>query len=169
MKIMHTVAGSVLLLSAAAMAQPYGMGPGMMGGGPGGYGHGGYGMGYGMGPGMGPGMGYGTGPGTMWGNAGNAYAGLDLTAEQRKQIADIEQEASRAVWQQMGAMHEQGYRMNGMFGPGPLDEDAARKSFQAMSDARKAMFETQLQARKKIDALLTGEQRERLRRSGVGR
>jgi Spy/CpxP family protein refolding chaperone len=165
MKIMHTIAGSVLLLSAAAMAQPYGMGPGMMGGGPGGYGHGGYGMGYGMGPGMG----YGMGPGMMWGNAGNAYAGLDLSAEQRKQIAEIEQEASRAMWQQMGAMHEQGYRMNGMCGAGPLDEDAARKSFQAMTDARKAMFETQLQARKKIDAVLTGEQRERLRRSWGGR
>lgn len=161
MKIMHTIAGSALLFSAAAMAQPYGMGPGMMGGGPGGYGHGGYGMGYGMGHGM--------GPGAMWGNAGNAYAGLDLTAEQRKQIAEIEQEASRAMWQQMGAMHEQGYRMNGMFGPGPLDEDAARKSFQTMTDARKAMFETQLQARKKMDAVLTAEQRERQRRSWGGR
>src|SRR5690242_6482874 len=129
----RVLAIAVFLLAGAASAQPFG--PGTMGGwGPDSYGRGGYGMGGGM----------------MRGFAADAYAGLDLTAEQRTQIATIEQETSQAIWQQMGTMHGQGWRMNGMFGAGPLDEDAARKTFQAMADARKVMFETQLQARKRI-------------------
>jgi len=149
------------LMAGLAAAQPYGMGPGMMGG----YGYG-PSAGYGMGPGMmaAPG-GYGMGPGMMGGGfRGEAYAGLDLTAEQRQKIAAIEQATAKAQWQLMGTMHEQSYVMHGNGGAGALDEAAARKSFDAMTEARKAMFELQIDARKKIDAVLTPQQREQLRR-----
>jgi Spy/CpxP family protein refolding chaperone len=156
---------SALLLGGSALAQPYGMGPGMMGG---------YGMGPGMmgGYGMGPGMmggygrgGYGMGPGMMWGSeGGDALAGLDLSADQRKQIAAIQEETAKSRWQLMGAMHGQGYHMYGGFGPGPLDEAAARKAFDAMQATQKSMFELSLGARKRIDAVLAPEQREQLRR-----
>ena len=146
-----------LLLAGSVLAQPYGMGPGMMGG----YGSGGYGMGPGM---MGGPGGYGMGPGMMGGGfRGEAYAGLDLTAEQRQKIAAIEQATAKAQWQLMGTMHQQGYHMYGMFGPG-IDEADARKSFQTMAETQKAMFEMQLEARKKVDGVLTKEQREQLRR-----
>jgi len=156
------VAAAASVALAVALAQPYGTGPGMMGG---------YGGGYGMGPGMmgGYGGGYGMGPGMMFGYADEAYAGLNLTPEQRKKIADIRQETSKAMWQLMGTMHEQGYHMQGMFGPGALDEPAARKSFQTMTETQKAMFEMQLEARKRIDAVLTKEQREGLRQYWSGR
>jgi Spy/CpxP family protein refolding chaperone len=150
-----------LLVAGAAVAQPYG--PGMMGGYGGGPGA------YGMGPGMmggyggGPG-GYGMGPGMMWGYGADAYAGLNLSAEQRQKIADIQEQTSKAMWQLMGTMHDQGYHMYGMFGPGAGDEQAARKAYDAMAATQKAMFELQLGARKKIDAVLTQEQREQLRR-----
>jgi Spy/CpxP family protein refolding chaperone len=148
------VAGLVLA-AGSALAQPYGMGPGMMG----------YGMG--MGGGMGGwgwgGDGYGMGgPGMRWDN--DAYAGLDLSADQRKKIAEIQRENAKASWALMGKMHEQGYHMHGMFGPAPLDEAAARKAYQAMTETHKAMFDLRLEARKKIDAVLTPEQREQLRR-----
>jgi Spy/CpxP family protein refolding chaperone len=61
-------------------------------------------------------------------------------------------------------MHEQGHHMQGMFGPGALDEAAARKAFQTMQETQKSMFDMQLEARKKIDAVLTMEQRDQLRR-----
>lgn len=158
------VAAGVLVAGLVA-AQPYGMGSGMMGG----YGYGpGTGYGYGYGNGMGPGfMGGpgGHGMGMMSGFGGDAYAGLKLTPEQRSQIAEIQQSTAKARWQLMGAMHEQGYGMYGNGGPGAFDEAAARKSFDAMTETRKAMFELQLDARKKIDALLTPEQREQLRSS----
>jgi Spy/CpxP family protein refolding chaperone len=54
--------------------------------------------------------------------------------------------------------------MHGMFGPGPFDEAAARKAFQTMQETQKAMFDMQLEAHKKMDAVLTKEQREQLRR-----
>lgn len=150
------------LLAGSAWSQPYGMGPGMMGGyGPGGYGPGGYGMGPGMMGGYGGG--YGMGPGMM-GGYGGGYEGLDLSAEQRKKIAQIRDETAQAQWKLMGTMHQQGNHMFDTFGPGALDEQAARKSFQTMVDAQKAMFESSLAAHKRIDAVLTKEQREQLSR-----
>jgi Spy/CpxP family protein refolding chaperone len=152
-----------LVLAGSVAAQPYGGGPGMMGG---------YGGGYGMGPGMmggyGPGGGYGGGYGMGLGMRGGwgleAYAGLKLTPEQKKQIATIQQDNRKAMWQLMGTMHEQGYHMHDLLGPGALDEATARKAFQQMQETQKAMFELRLDARKKIDAVLTPEQREQLRR-----
>ena len=69
----------------------------------------------------------------------------------------------------MGTVHGQGNHMQGMFGSGPVDEAAARKSFQTMSETQKAMFELQLDTRKKIDAILTKDQREKLIRYGSRR
>lgn len=138
------VAGVVL--ASSAWSQPYGMG--MMDG---------YGGGYGMGSGM---MGgYGMGPRTMGG-----YWGLDLSADQRKKIEQIQEEAANARWQLMGTMHQKGAHMDGMLGGGALNEPEARKAFQAMADAHKAMFELSLDARKRMDAVLTQEQRDKLRR-----
>jgi len=149
-------AAASLLVAGVVIAQPYGMGAGGMGGG------------YGMGPGMmsgygGPGA-YGMGPGMMWGYGADAYAGLNLSAEQRKTIADIRQETTKGMWQLMGAMHQQGYHMYGMFGLGNLDEQAATKAYESMAATQKAMFQMQLEARRKIDAVLTKEQREQLSR-----
>ncbi len=154
---------ATLLVAGTALAQPYGGGPGMMGG----YG-GGYGGGHGMGPGMmgGPGGGYGGGYGTgMMGGWGvEDYAALKLTPEQKKQITAIQQDSRKAMWQMMGTMHEQGYHMHDLLGPSAVDEAAARKSFEQMQATQKAMFELQLDAQKKINAVLTAEQREQLRR-----
>jgi len=159
----------------------YGMGPGMMGG------FGGYGPGYGMGPGMmggyggygmGPGMmggygGFGMGPGMMGGygpggNGGYGY-GVDLNPEQRAKIVEIQQEFGRKQSGLVEKMHEEGGPMYQAFGSGAFDEKAARNAYQAMADAQKQMFEAQLQARKKIDAVLTPEQREQMARGWRGR
>lgn len=136
------LAGTVIL-GGTALGQGYGMGPGMMGGGPG------YGMGSGMGPGM---MGGGYGPG---------YAALNLSDEQRKKIDAIQEEMWRKQGELMGAMHAQSYRMHDF---GNADDAAARKAFDEMAAAHKQMFETRLDARKRIDAVLTPEQRKQLGR-----
>ena len=156
MKLKNVLVGvaASMALSGVAVAQPQGMGPGMMGG------HSG---GYGMGPGM-MGGGYGMGQGMIFGYTNDAYGGLNLTPEQRKTISAIHEQTSKAMWQHMGTMHGQGDNMHGMFGSGPIDEAEARKSFQAMADTQKTMFEMQLDARKKIDAVLTKDQREKLGR-----
>jgi Spy/CpxP family protein refolding chaperone len=161
MKLRNVLAGvaATVALCGGAVAQPQGMWPGMMGG---------YGGGYGMGPGI-MGGGYGMGQGMMFGYTNDAYGGLNLTPEQRKTISAIHEQTFKAMWQHMGAMHGHDYHMHGLFGSGPLDEAEARKSFQAMTDTQKAMFEMQLDARKKIDGVLTKEQREKLGRNRSGR
>ncbi len=51
-----------------------------------------------------------------------------------------------------------------MFGPGNVDEQAANKAYESMAATQKAMFQMQLEARRKIDAVLTKGQREQLSR-----
>jgi Spy/CpxP family protein refolding chaperone len=166
----------------------YGMGPGMMGGpgyGPGyGMGPGMMGGGYGMGPGMmgpgmmgpgmmgqgmmgmGPGMmgSYGMGPGMM----GGGY-GIDLSAEQRQKLFDIQRDVESKRWDLMGKLHAEGGPMAQAFAGGTFDEQAALKAYDTMAAAHKQMFETMLDARKRMDALLTPEQREQLKRNFGGR
>lgn len=154
----------------------YGMGPGMMGGYGPGFGMapgmmGGYGPGYGMGPGMmgGYGQGYGMGPGMMGGYGPGYGNGINLSDEQRAKISEIQQELAQKQWALMGQMHQQGGPMSQAFGPGPIDEQAARKAYEQMAEARKGMFELSLQTRKRIDAVLTPEQREQMGRGWRGR
>lgn len=143
------------ILGGTAVGQGYGMGPGMMGGG--------YGPGYGMGPGMmgGYGPGQGMGPGMMGGGYGPGYAALNLTDEQRKKIDAIQEEVWSKQGELMGRMHAQSYRMHDF---DKADDAAARKAFDEMATAHKQMFETRLEARKRIDAVLTPEQRKQLGR-----
>lgn len=158
----------------------YGMGPGMMGG-YGGYGpgmmggYGGYGPGYGMGPGYGRGYGrgyggYGMGPGMMGGYGpggcggyGYGWENLKLTDEQRGKINKILEDSARQRWELMGKMHEQGWKMRELYASGKADDAALKQAYDTMSAMRKSMFENNLETRKKIDAVLTKEQRDQLR------
>jgi Spy/CpxP family protein refolding chaperone len=131
----------------------YGMGPGMMGGyGPGSqYGRG-YGPGYGMGPGMmggygmgpwmmrGYGPGYGMWPGMMGGCGGYGY-GYNTLNLTDAQRAKIEK----------------------------IQEDAARSQWEIMNKMHEAISQGWQEAQKKIDAVLTKEQREQLNRGWRGR
>jgi Spy/CpxP family protein refolding chaperone len=176
MKLKMITAAIAAILATSAWAQP---GPGMMGGMMGGYGPGdcGYGMGPGMmggmGPGMmggmGPGMMGGMGPGMMGGYGPRGYYGLKLSDEQRRKIADILQEQWRKQWALMGSMHELRSKQLGAEESGKFDDAQARKNYQAMADLQKQMFENSLETRKRIDAVLTQEQREELKKSWGGR
>ena len=131
----------------------YGMGPGMMGGyGPGSqYGRG-YGPGYGMGPGMmggygmgpwmmrGYGPGYGMWPGMMGGCGGYGY-GYNALNLTDSQRAKIQK----------------------------IQEDAARSQWEIMNKMHDAISQGWQEAQKKIDAVLTKEQREQLNRGWRGR
>ena len=153
-------AATIPLVAAPAWSQPYGMGPGMMGGmGPGMMG--GYGPGYGMGQGMM--AGYGMGPGMMGGcgPGGYGYGIPDLTSEQRAKIGAIQNESARKQWALMGSMQELMWNRD-VYRDGKFDENAARKAFDAMTQLRKQMFENSLEARKRMDGVLTPEQRKQL-------
>ncbi|HEY0844374.1 MAG TPA: Spy/CpxP family protein refolding chaperone [Noviherbaspirillum sp.] len=142
---------TALVLSVSAHAQPggYGMGPGMMGG-------------YGMGPGMmgGPGVGHG-----MMGFGPGWIASLpDLTREQRDKIAGIQKELRQKQWPLMEKMHDEFDAQNPYRG-GKFDEQAARKGYETVEKLHRQMFENMLDAQKRIDGVLTPQQREQLQRA----
>lgn len=143
----------------------YGMGPGMMGG------YGGYGMGpgmmggYGMGPGMmgGYGGGYGMGPGMMYGYRGGygGGAGLNLTDEQRGKIGKIQQDLRSKQWDLMGKIQDEYARR-----ADASDDAAASKAEEQITALQQQMFANATAARKQMEAVLTKEQRQQLRRDG---
>lgn len=113
---------------------------------------------------MGGGMMGGHGAG-MAGDCGSGgYAALKLTSEQRAKLDDIQRDLSRKQQELMSRMHEQDFHMHDLFALGSVDENKARKSFDAMTEARKQMFEASLEAGKRMNAVLTPEQREQLNR-----
>jgi len=180
MNLRKTLSAAVLIggtvMAASALADPpqgaygpgYGMGPGMMGG---------YGPGYGTGPGMmgGYGPGYGTGPGMMggygpdYGMSSGMMGGylsrsdLNLTAEQRSKIAKIQNDVRRKHWELMGKMQDEQAQMNEQYYSDQRDDAALSKSYRKMSDLRHEMFDLSLSAQKQIDAVLTKQQRDKLK------
>lgn len=159
MKRILAVTAIAAVLSIAPVSAQQGMTPGMMGG---------QNMGGMMGPGMmgGQGMSGMMGPGMM-----GAVGALDLADDQRRKVGEIQQQVSRKHWDLMAKMHEQQYRMHELRS-GKADDAEARKAYAAMSDSHKQMFETMLDARKRVDAVLTKEQREKLHggmRGGMGK
>ena len=117
------------------------------------------GQGMGMGHGMMGSHDHAAGPGM---NA--RYAALDLTDEQRDKIEAIQEELARKQGELMGRMHSKADVMHGPLHDGKLDEKAERQAFADMSAAHQEMFEARLEARKRIDAVLTPEQRKQLGR-----
>lgn len=142
------------------MHQGQGMGGGMMGrhGGMGGGMHGGMhgGMGGGMHGGM---MGQGIPPGML--------ATLGLSADQQAKITEIQRDAQRKRDAFRVTMRETHWKTQDAQKDG-FNEDAARKQFDAMAAMRKEMFESGLATRKQVEAVLTPEQREKLRKARPG-
>ncbi len=148
----------------------YGMGPGMMGGygmGPGMMG--GYGMGPGMmgGYGMGPGMmgGYGMGPGMMGGGMMGPFwgSGLDLTPEQQTKINKIQDETRKAHWALMGEMMDQQARLRDLNQAPKRDEAAIDAAYKEFGKLQQKMYDSAVAAHTRMEALLTKEQKEKLR------
>jgi Spy/CpxP family protein refolding chaperone len=168
------------LLAVTGCSQPYGAGMGM-GMGMGMRGDDAGACGYGMGPGMmggyrhgdraGCGEGswqahHGMGPGMM---GGYGMAGLDLSSEQRAKMAEIRTEFGRKQAELSAQMQALRGRPGGVWRDGPFDEQAARQSHDAMTALRQQMFENALEARKRVDGVLSPQQRELLRSRPVGR
>jgi len=170
------LAAATLSTLAAAQMGP-GMGHGMMGG---------QGMGPGAGPqdcpmmgqGMGPGRGgmgmmHGRGgmhggPGMMGGAMGQgpglaAIEALDLSAEQRNKVTEIRRDLQRRNHALMGSLREIRWKGQDLAKAPELDAAAARKLYDEGAAVHKQMFEARLEARAKAEAVLTKEQREKLR------
>lgn len=146
------------------------MGPGMMGGMMGGSGYGpgmGPGMlgggGYGMDSGMmgGYGGGYGMGPGMM----GSASApGLNLTDEQRAKASKIHDASRKKMWGSMGGMLDASSKLRELLSASTRDRAAISAAYKQVAELRQQMFEVGLDAKDEFERILSGDQRQQLRR-----
>jgi len=168
------VAAALVAASAALAQQPGppsgpgpgpGMGPGMMQG-PGG-GGGGMGPGRGMGPGP-DGGGMGPGGGMMGPGGGlGRLAQLDLSESQRSQVFKIQDELRRKNWALLGgSQDEQAKLRDAYFASGPRDRAAILAAYKRIGELRVQRIENALDAAESIEAVLTPQQRERLKRLG---
>lgn len=106
---------------------------------------GGYGPGYGMGPGM---MGgYGRLP--------------DLTAEQRTKIGKIRDETRRRNWALMGQLMDEQARLGDLYDAPKQDSDTISASYKKISELQRKMYESAADAHKRMEAVLTQEQKEK--------
>jgi len=158
------------------------MGPGMMGMGPGMMGPGMMGMGprgmWGdwddwddrymgrgmMGPGMmGPGM---MGPGMMGPGMMGGYGygpALDLTEQQQAKIAQIQEDFRKKQWDLAAKMDAEQAKLNEIYYSGKRDPAAIDNQYKKIYDLRRQMIQIQVDAQNRMDAVLTPEQKERLR------
>ncbi len=121
------------------------IGPGMMGGEM-------------MGPGMMSG-GMMMGPGMM----GGVYGELDLSKEQRDQIAKIRSETRRKHWELMGKMHDEQDKLAAQLAADTPDSAAIGKQYQRIQELQRQMLESSIDARNRMQAVLTEEQKGKLR------
>ena len=136
------------VVSVAALTQVTSAGPGP-----------GYGPGAGWGPGMmSPGWGM-MGPNMMGRGWGFDVMPSDLTAEQRSKILDIQRDMRARQWPLMQQMHELMAA-----GGAAQDDQAQRQAYDSVAALQKQMFENMLDARKRIDGVLTPQQRDEFRR-----
>jgi Spy/CpxP family protein refolding chaperone len=146
------------------MMGPGMMGPGMMGG---------YGMGPGMmgGYGMGPGMmgGYGMGPGMMggYGYGGPYSGGPDLTKEQAEKIDRIRDDLAKKEAPLMRQLFEEKRKLQDMYSSG-ADPTALDQAYRKTTDIERQVFDARADAQKRMNAVLTKEQRERMQRMQRG-
>lgn len=168
------MAGLISLLSFAAVADDKGkwqgcpdwgsgmMGPGMMGQGMMGQGM----MGQGMGQDM-MGHGYGMrGPGMMRG-----YGPMwlpDLKEDQQKKISAIYEELHKKRWDLMTKMQGEYATLRGLYAADPRDPAATGNQYRKISDLRRQMVELSVDAGNRMEAVLTKEQKERLRSHAPG-
>lgn len=92
----------------------------------------------------------------------DALAALKMTADQRKAVTEIERDLKRKQWTFIGSLRELRWKQEEAFGAPEVDAQAARRNYDEITALRRQMFEATLDSRKRIEAVLTKEQRARL-------
>jgi Spy/CpxP family protein refolding chaperone len=89
--------------------------------------------------------------------------GLNLSLEQRDGIFAIQDALRRKHWDLAGRIRDQQSRMDEQYASNTPDNAALSRRYRNMSALRQQMFDLSLDARRQIDAILTPQQREKLK------
>ena len=105
------------------------------------------------------------GPGMMggYGMMGGAY-GIELSKDQRKSLYAIQDETRKAHFSMMAAMMDEQAKLRDLYLADKPDKDAIATAYGRIGEIQQSMYKSMIDAQQKMDALLTDEQRERLRR-----
>ena len=118
-----------------------------------------------MGP-MGPMMGYGGHD--MMGMGGHAFRMLDLNDQQRSKLAQIHDELRKKNWETMGKLLDEQAMLRDLFHAEKRDPAAIGRQSMKIAELRRQLLESSVDAHNRIEAILSKEQKERLRRLGRG-
>jgi Spy/CpxP family protein refolding chaperone len=88
-----------------------------------------------------------------------ALASLKLTADQRNKLTEIERDLKRKQWKLVGAIRELRWKQQDAFKAAEVDMEAVRRNYDETSALRKQMFDLALEGRKRVEGVLTKEQR----------
>jgi len=163
--LLAAAVAAAFALPALGQGTGYGYGPGMMGRGGSGYGYGAPGMMGGPGMMNGPGGGYGQ-RGMRGYGGGAGLDTLDLTDEQRQKILAIQEEGREKNWSTMGKMRAENFKLRNLYYADNLDANQLVEQQRKVDDLRREMLKSHVESRKKVEAVLTAEQRKQLRGFG---
>jgi Spy/CpxP family protein refolding chaperone len=88
-----------------------------------------------------------------------ALGGLKLTGDQRNKVTEIERDLKRRQWKLIGAIRELRWKQHDAFKAAELDVGTVRRNYEEMSALRKEMFDLAVDGRKRVESVLTREQR----------
>jgi Spy/CpxP family protein refolding chaperone len=88
-----------------------------------------------------------------------ALASLKLTADQRHKLTEIDRDLKRKQWKLVGALRELRWKQQDAFKAPEVDVEAVRRNYEDTSALRKQMFDLALEGRKRVEGVLTKEQR----------
>jgi Spy/CpxP family protein refolding chaperone len=113
----------------------------------------------------------GGGMGMMGGDGLGMFGMLDLTDEQRTKINKIHDDLRKQHWAMMGKMMDEQNALRDLHQADVLDAKKIGAVYGNLGKLRQQMAETHVEAKNKIHALLTPEQRDQMRqwrRGGCG-
>jgi Spy/CpxP family protein refolding chaperone len=87
----------------------------------------------------------------------------NLTDEQRKQLSSIRREASDKHWNLMGKVRTERLHLQDLYSAESPDPEAIGAQQKKLLALRQQMIDVSVDAQKRLDALLTKEQKEALR------
>ncbi|OJW51313.1 MAG: hypothetical protein BGO60_12235 [Thiobacillus sp. 65-1059] len=113
------------------------------------------------GPGM-MGGGWGMGAGMMGGRWGmSPWSRSDLSADQRTKINTIRDETRRKNWELMGRLMDEQARLRDLYDAPTRDAGALDNGYKKVNELQRQIYDSSEDAYKRMEAILTKEQREK--------
>ncbi|HET9339792.1 MAG TPA: Spy/CpxP family protein refolding chaperone, partial [Casimicrobiaceae bacterium] len=101
-----------------------------------------------------------------WDRSGGGFAALDLTEEQRSKLAALREQVRSKSWDTMGRLHGEQYKLRELLRGETVDPSAVADQQQKVDELRRQILKSRVEARNAMVAVLTPEQKQRLREHG---